>query len=254
MRARVSSSASGLVEAVALLEQAGERVRERGVDRRLRVRDRRRPGTTAMRRASASTNGRSSPGRRAVHVAPALGGLGVDVVAAEDDLERAAAADQRRQALRAAAAGDDPDRDLGLGEHRPAERGEAHVHASASSLPPPRARPSITAIVAFGMVRKRSTIALEERELGRRGLRLVGSCRIRLTSAWAMKNSGLAQSTTTTRTSSSASASRPNRSISTISAPSKQVDGRVIDGRVGDAVVRSEPSASRSRPCSCARS
>ena len=59
---------------------------------------------------------------------PPLGGGGVDVVAAEDRLERPAAADQARQAHGAGAAGDDAERDLGLVEDR-RRAGEAHVAA-----------------------------------------------------------------------------------------------------------------------------
>src|SRR5215213_6183486 len=67
------------------------------------------------------------------------------------------------------------------------------------ALPPPRQRPSMAAIVAFGIVRKRSTIAVNNGSSfgGCRGSD--GSCRINLTSAWAMKKSGFALSTTTTR-------------------------------------------------------
>ena len=46
---------------------------------------------------------------------------------AEDDLQRAGTADQPRQPLRSAAAGNDADRDLRLGQPRLAERSEAHV-------------------------------------------------------------------------------------------------------------------------------
>ena len=98
-------------------------------------------------------------GQRPVHLAVALGELGVEVVAAEHDLERAAAPDQARQPLRAATAGDDPERDLGL---RRAARDRARRSGgratSANSLPPPRARPSICAIVTCGSVRHRSKI------------------------------------------------------------------------------------------------
>ena len=68
---------------------------------------------------------------RAVQVAQALGGLGVEVVAAEDQLERAAAAHEARQALRAGAARQDAERDLGLVITVRAARAEAHVAATA---------------------------------------------------------------------------------------------------------------------------
>ena len=81
-----------------------------------------------MRAASVSTNGRNSSGRQGpVDVAPRLGGRRVDVVASEDDLQRAGPSDQPGQALGSAAAGNDAERDFRLGQPRPAQRGEAHV-------------------------------------------------------------------------------------------------------------------------------
>ena len=54
---------------------------------------------------------------------------GIEVVAPEDHLERATATDQPWKSLRAAATGDDPERHLGLIEHRPSNRCEPHVAA-----------------------------------------------------------------------------------------------------------------------------
>ena len=80
-------------------------------------------------RAASAVNERTQLGgrERTVHVAPTRGGLRVDVVASERDLERAGPAHESMQALRAAPAGDDAECDLGLPEHRSADRGEAHV-------------------------------------------------------------------------------------------------------------------------------
>ena len=75
----------------------------------------------------------------AVDPAPPLGRGGIDVVAAEDRLQRPAPPDQARQADRARAAGDDPESDLGLVEDR-RRPGEAHVAAQrqlAAAAPDP---------------------------------------------------------------------------------------------------------------------
>ena len=66
-------------------------------------------------------------GQRAVHVAVALGQFGGEVGAAEHDLQGAAATDQPWQPLRPAAAGDDPERDLGLRQERATDGGEAEI-------------------------------------------------------------------------------------------------------------------------------
>ena len=72
---------------------------------------------------------------------------------------------------------------------------------SSSSLPPPRARPSTTPMVAFGMVRKRSTMLVEgAQRRSASAAAAVGSVWISVTSACAMKKSGLALRKTTTRT------------------------------------------------------
>jgi hypothetical protein len=96
-------------------------------------------------------------------------------------------------------------------------------------------------MVAFGIVRKRSTIAVNNGSSVGGGCGSEGSCRISLTSAWAMKKSRLALSSTTTRTSGSSAASRPNRSISTMRAASK----RLIGG--WSMVARAMPSSTRTR-------
>ena len=75
-------------------------------------------------------------------------------------------------------------------------------------------------MVAFGMVRKRSTMAWKRPRRVAFGGTVVGSVWISATSACAMKNSGLALWKTATRTSPSASSSRPTRSISWMSARS----------------------------------
>jgi hypothetical protein len=80
-------------------------------------------------------------------------------------------------------------------------------------------------MLTLGIVRKRSTIAWKGESSVGASCGPRGSCRISSTSACAMKNSGFALSTTSTRTSGSASTSRPNRSNSAISAPSKTLIG-----------------------------
>ena len=77
----------------------------------------------------------------------------------------------------------------------------------ASSLPPPPTRPSMTAIVALGIVRSRSHIVWNTLSSVDGGGGSVGNVRMAATSKWAMNHSGLAERSTTTRTSSS-SASR----------------------------------------------
>ena len=92
-----------------------------------------------MRAASASTNGHSSSSASARFTQPQRSAsVAVDVAAAEDDLERAGASHQARQALRAAAARDDAERDLGLAEHGPVTRREPQVerrHELAAAAP-----------------------------------------------------------------------------------------------------------------------
>ena len=95
-----------------------------------------------------------------------------------------------------------------------------------SSLPPPRTRPSITAIVAFGIVRNRSTIAWKNPSVSFGSLRSSrGRPRIRLTSACAMKNSSSADDSTSTFASASSSTARPRRSSSSISGRSSRLIG-----------------------------
>jgi hypothetical protein len=62
-----------------------------------------------------------------VDVSVSFRGIAVEVVRAEDDFERAATADQQREALRAAAAGIHSHPDLGLAQSRVFARREAHV-------------------------------------------------------------------------------------------------------------------------------
>ena len=86
-------------------------------------------------------------------------------------------------------------------------------HESVSSLPPPPTRPSITAIVGFGIVRKHSHMPWNAfSSVG--GGRSVGICRISPTSKWAMKKSGFALRRTTTRASSSTASSSATLAIS----------------------------------------
>jgi glyoxylase I family protein len=74
-------------------------------------------------------------GERPVHIAPVCGGLRVDVAASERDLECASSADETGEPLCPAAVGNDADRDLRLGEYRPADRREPHVERERELAP-----------------------------------------------------------------------------------------------------------------------
>src|SRR5437870_11225347 len=131
-----------LVEAVRLLEEPLDRWQLGGVDGRLRERDRlgREGGDPA---GEALDEGAELGGRqRPVQVAVALRQLGGKILAAEDDLERAAPAHEAREPLRAAAAGDDPQRHLGLCADGAPERAKAHVEGE-EELAPPAARAAL---------------------------------------------------------------------------------------------------------------
>src|SRR5205823_12861279 len=80
-------------------------------------------------------------GQRAVQVAVALRQLGGKILAAEDDLERAAPSHEAREPLRAAATGDDPQRHLGLRQDGAPERAEAHVEGEEELAPPAAGAP-----------------------------------------------------------------------------------------------------------------
>ena len=67
--------------------------------------------------------------------------LGVEAPAGQDQLHRALLAQDAREALRPAAAGDDPERDLGLAELGAVSEATIMSQASASSQPPPSAKP-----------------------------------------------------------------------------------------------------------------
>ena len=237
MRARVSSSARVWLKRMRLLEQAGERVRRRGGDRRLRVGDGvgRERGDAPRERVDERVQLVRVQG--AVDVPPALGGLGVDVATAEDDLERAAAADQRRQPLRPAAAGDDPHRDLGLGQDGPAARGEAHVHAQheLAAAAPGTALDDRDRRLGHGP--EAVDHGREQRQLGRLGLLLLRQLQDQAHVRVGDEEVGVR----------AVDDDHPHVVIGfglTAEAvhlhdhrPVEQVDGRVIDGRVGDAVV-----------------
>src|SRR5260370_1232130 len=85
--------------------------------------------------------------------------------------------------------------------------------ASAISLPPPRARPSILAIVTLGMFLNRSPIVCVRRKL-RVWDTILEAAPTRPNPEWAIKKSGSALCKTTTRTLSSASSSLPSLSNS----------------------------------------
>src|ERR1700731_2080851 len=65
--------------------------------------------------------------QRAVHPAIALGDISIEIVAAEDDLKCARAADQSREPFQRSAARDQSDAYLGVAEYGPLPAGEAHV-------------------------------------------------------------------------------------------------------------------------------
>ena len=85
-----------------------------------------------------------------VDQADALRLLGLDGAAGHDHLQRARLADHARQALRAAIARDQPELDLRQAHLGVAGRQSRNVQASASSSPPPKAKPLITAIDGIG--------------------------------------------------------------------------------------------------------
>src|SRR5580698_9092853 len=65
--------------------------------------------------------------QRAVHPAITLGDVSVEIVAAEDDLKCARAADQTREPFQRSAARDQSDADFGVAEEGGLPAGEAHV-------------------------------------------------------------------------------------------------------------------------------
>ena len=111
-------------------------------------------------------------------------------------------------------------------------------HDSASSLPPPPTRPSITAMVAFGIVRKRLAHLVEGVELGRLAAAgSVGNDWISETSKWAMKKPGVALRSTTTRTVVVVGQLVGDLAHLQVQPEVEQVDRRVVDGDGGDAAV-----------------
>ena len=85
--------------------------------------------------------------------------------------------------------------------------------ASAISLPPPLARPSTLAMVTLRMFLNRSPIVCVRRKL-RVWDTVLDAAPTRPKPEWAMKKSGTALCTTTTRTASSTSSCLPSRSNS----------------------------------------
>ena len=114
---------------------------------------------------------------------------------------------------------------------------------SASSLPPPPTRPSITAIVAFGMRRRRSHIRWNGFSSMAGGAGSVGNRRMASTSKWAMNHSGLAERSTTTRTASSSA------SVSATWASSRNT-GTVIR-LIGGWSMTTVATASSTATCTC---
>ena len=93
--------------------------------------------------------------------------VGVDVIAAQDDLERACSTVEVRESLGTSAARDDPHANLRLSKHRLAACREAHVHRE-RELAAPSARASLNHPDRCLRHRSKSVRhCLEERELGR---------------------------------------------------------------------------------------
>ena len=180
-----------------------------------------------MRAASRSTNGSElRAGERAVDPPVRGGGGGVEVVAAEDDLERAGAAGEATEPLRAAAARDDAEGDLGLGEDRALDGREPEVEAE-RELAAAAAGDAVD--LGDGHDRQRAPPLeqrVEEAELGGcAAAARAGAVRMSSRSAWATKNSGSALRNTTTRTASSARTSASRRARSVIIATSSRLIG-----------------------------
>src|SRR5439155_14078679 len=216
-----------LVEAVRLLEEPLDRWQLGGVDGRLRERDRlgREGGDPA---GEALDEGAELGGRqRPVQVAVALRQLGREVLAAEDDLEGAAAPHEAGEPLRAAPARDDPNGDLGLAQDRAPDRAEAHVERE-EELAAPAARPALD--LADGGLRHGTEAVhhgVEEPEAGRLG-RHGGRQRLdEATSACGVEKAGVALLKTATRTSPSASSSPPARSNSWVGPRAERFIGGV---------------------------
>ena len=88
-----------------------------------------------------------------------LGGqAGRDVVAAEQDLQGSAAADEAPQARHGTAAGNGADADLELAQDRRLDANRMSV-ARTNSLPAPRVRPRISEIVATGSLLSRTKLS-----------------------------------------------------------------------------------------------
>ena len=164
--------------------------------------------------------------------------VGVDVTAAEHHLEGPGAADR---AARGAPCRDPPrqdaEGDLRLAERPPCRslRTAGRTKASARCRRRPT-RPSITAIVGFGIVRKHSHMRWNAfSSVG--GGRSVGICRISPTSKWAMKKSGFALRRTTTRSLLVGGQLLGDRRHLEVERQIEQVDRWVVDRDRGDAPV-----------------
>ena len=136
--------------------------------------------------------------------------------------------------------GNDAERHLGLRQHRAPERREAHVERQHELAAAAARRPSILAIVAFGMVRKRSTIAWKKPSSVGFGGTSRGSRWISATSACAMKKSGLALSKTTTRTCRRPLELAPDAIHLLDERQIEEVDRRMVDGDERDAALATD--------------
>ena len=119
-------------------------------------------------------------------------------------------------------------------------------HDSASSLPPPPTRPSMTAMVALGIVRKASHISWKGFSSVGSGCGSVGNDWISETSKWAMKKPGVALRSTTTRTAPSSCSSVAIWRISRYSPRSNRLIGGL--SMVTVATPPSTPTRSFSYP------
>src|SRR5262249_9349939 len=95
--------------------------------------------------------------QRAVHPAIALGDISVEIVTAKHDLKCPRAADQTREPFERSAARDQSDANLGVAEQAFCRLAKRMSQASTNSLPMPRVRPRIFAMLTTGVDERRST-------------------------------------------------------------------------------------------------
>src|SRR5580700_6859525 len=147
--------------------------------------------------------------QRAVHPAITLGDVSVEIVAAEDDLKCARAADQTREPFQRSAARDQSDADLRLAEYGALPAGEAHVTGQ-HELVTDAARAAANLRDAHDWRGREAQHEIAPK------VSTSGRSAALATSRWATKKSGFADWNTTTFTDGSASSSfisAPNSTI-----------------------------------------